>query len=427
MLRGPKIISCPVYGLIDIADVLPLVETKWFQALRYKIQLGLTSVVFPSATHTRFAHCVGAYHATKKLADRWRKLGLINDAEEKALPVYALLHDIGHPAFSHTVEDFCRVDDDVRTLELIRGPLRPIIEKLDVDFRLVESLADHTNPLYLAVHDKNLGMEKLDYLQRDGQVTILSEPPGINFLREHIYYVNGKLAIDQKVAGYAIDVMNFYMKMYKEVYFRKASVIAQRMFHKMVYHLILAKELNPEDLMDMTDHELIGLACASRDPTVRLLYQHYRERRLFREAVVIRPEKFVEETRIAEKPIFVHGVSEDMMSQLILAKPLQTGAHGQLENIEYELACYLQIPDSAVLVVPVFGPQRFVATDVNVYGENGQLHSLREMKPAHFLGMEEMAHSYMALRICVQEEHRELVSSQAIAGSLGDQLFSLIY
>src|SRR5581483_10209986 len=112
------------------------------------------------------------------------------------------------------------------------------IEACGIDFKLVESFAAHKNPLHVAVSDKNLGMEKLDYLERDGLLTILSRPFGVDDLRAQIYFVDARLAIVEKAVDNAIEVQNYYLKIYKNVYLRKASAIAQRMMQKMVYHLI---------------------------------------------------------------------------------------------------------------------------------------------------------------------------------------------
>src|SRR4030042_1315877 len=237
---SPKVVADPISGLVDIRPVLPLVETPQFQALADKRQLGMTYLVFRSATHTRFAHCLGAYKATCELADRWLLAGSIDQRWRDALAVYALLHDVGHPAFSHVTEDFCEMDDDEMTMHLIDHELRDAIGACGVEFPLVYALASHQHELYRAVHDKNVGMEKLDYLERDGFYTVYGRPPGVEYLRKYVYWVDHKVAIDEKVADHAIDAQNFYMKMYKGVYLRKSLVSAQRMFHKAVHRLIVS-------------------------------------------------------------------------------------------------------------------------------------------------------------------------------------------
>src|SRR5271168_5435470 len=126
-MKSPKVIADPIYGIIDVRPVVPMIDTKEFQALGDKRQLGMSYLTFPSATHTRKAHSLGAYHATRILADRWVEFGLITEREADALAGYALYHDIGHPAFSHVTEDLCGKDNDESSLEIIKR-LRKEIE-----------------------------------------------------------------------------------------------------------------------------------------------------------------------------------------------------------------------------------------------------------------------------------------------------------
>lgn len=423
---SPKVVADPIVvkGPIDISEVLPIVDTRAFQALSDKRQLGMTYLVFRAANHSRFQHCLGTYHVTKKLAARWLEQGSIDKESAKAAPVYGLIHDIGQFAFSHVTETFCELDDDEMTEVLIQEELRPAIEACGVNVELVESMAAHENPLYLMVHDKNLGMEKLDYLERDGWATDLGPPNGINYLREHIYFVENTVAIDEKVVDHTIDTLEFYMKMYKEVYFRKALVIAQRMFHTIVSHLILNRELSPKDLPRMTDSELIGLMTFSDDDVVSSMYTRLRERDLFREALVIRPENLVDETRLSGKDINVVGVTPEEMRSLIESPQLQTSAHGKLEELQFEIAEISGIPEDEILVVPVFNPERFKAKDVSIYGSDGELHSLRERRPEHFDSMEATARNYAALRICTSPKWRKKLSDKSLGKDILDHVLS---
>ena len=428
-ISAPKVIADPIYGVFDIRPVLSMIETEAFQALGDKRQLGMSYLTFPSATHTRRAHSLGSYHATRVLADRWVEFGLINDREADALAAYALYHDIGHPAFSHVTEDLCVVPfnkeyadmsaNTVLSLEIIKK-LRGAIEACGVDAGLVEQFAAHKNPLHLAVSDRNLGMEKLDYIERDGLYTILSRPPGTEYLRRHIYFINGALAIDGKVVDNAIEIQNFYMKMYKNVYLRKASAIAQRMFQKNVYHLIAAGELRPEDLPRITDSELLGIAYFSKDPVAQELYGCLRRRELFREAIVVRPEEFLHAESHARKPIAVLGADAETMAELLWNPSLDQKNQAGLEELEVKIADIAGVPANAVLVVPIFNSYRFVAEDINIYNEGGHLESLKARYPAHFKNMEEVAQSYLALRICTLEKYRKNLSSPKVAKEVFD-------
>lgn len=410
----PKVIADPVYGIFDVRQMLPMIETEEFQSLGEKKQLGLAHMVFPSATHTRKAHSLGAYHATRDLADLWTSLGLVDEKQALALSAYALYHDIGHPAFSHVTEELCEKDNDEMSLELIRK-LRKSIEETGADFDMVEKLASHEDPLYLAVHDKNLGMEKLDYLERDGLYTILSRPAGIDYLRKHIYFTDGELTIDEKVVDNAIEVQNFYLKMYKNVYLRKTSVIAQRMLQKIVYHTILEGEIKVGELRELTDGELIGIVRTSQNKTARNLYDHFKRRNLFRETVVIRHKDFVSSYNPTGKDIAVFGLEEKELEKLILAPKLSVKNQKELEILEKKIAELADIPFEEILAVPVFNAWRFKNRDIHVYSEQGKSLSLIERFPSHFKNMEEIAKSYSAFRICTPEKYRGRLSSADIS------------
>jgi len=422
----PKVVVDPIYGIIDIRPVLAMVETEEFQALGDKRQLGMSAMVFPSATHTRKAHCLGAYHATRKLADRWIEYGFITRREGDALAGYALYHDIGHPAFSHVTEPLCPVPtgsprgmsvNAALSLAVIRRRRREI-EACGIDFKLMEAMARYANPLYLAVSDKNLGMEKLDYLERDGLCTILSRPVGVDYLREHIYFIGGKLVIDEKVVDNAIEVQNFYLKMYKNVYLRKASAIAQRMFQKMTHYLIQAGEIAAEDLVGLTDSELSGIMRFSKSGAVQELYRLWKTRNLFREAIVIRPERFSGADVKAQKAkgVAVIGASKSVLHRLAKNPALKLENQEGLAAIEERIARAAHIPVGRVLVTPITSTSRFEAKDVLIYqGPGKKPASMKARYPAHFKNIEEVAEDYLTFRVCATEEYRKKLSTPSMA------------
>ncbi|MBU6500290.1 MAG: hypothetical protein KGJ89_00430 [Patescibacteria group bacterium] len=313
------------------------------------------------------------------------------------------------------------MDNDGLGLQIIKG-LRKPIEACGIDYDLLKKMASHDNPLYLAVHDKNLGMEKLDYLERDGLYTILARPAGIEYLRRHVYFINGELAIDEKVIDNAVEAQNFYMKMYKNVYLRKSSAIAQRMVQKMVYHLIAAGEITVDDLPKLTDSELVGFIYFSRDETVKTLYRFLRRRDLFREAIIFRPEAFAKSEEKNGKSVKVFGVTSGEIKGLTSSPSLKQKNLSGLEELEGKIAALSGIPKNSVLIVPVFNPDRFTAKDIKIYKSNGNPESLQKLLPAHFKNMEEIAHSYWTLRICTQEQYRNTLSSPKVAKEIFDLL-----
>src|SRR3954454_21079036 len=81
-----------------------LVDSEEFQRLRRIRQLGLAHFAYQAAEHSRFTHSLGAFHLATRMLDRLGKSYKISTGERTAVRVAALLHDVGHGAFSHVIE-----------------------------------------------------------------------------------------------------------------------------------------------------------------------------------------------------------------------------------------------------------------------------------------------------------------------------------
>src|SRR5712672_3246889 len=102
----------PVHDLIPFGTdrfeqmAWSLLETPEFQRLRRIKQLGFSELVFPGATHTRFAHSVGVFHAARQLSQLIKdRIGdQYNKERAEVAMAAALVHDLGHGPFSHAFE-----------------------------------------------------------------------------------------------------------------------------------------------------------------------------------------------------------------------------------------------------------------------------------------------------------------------------------
>ncbi|OGH04736.1 MAG: hypothetical protein A2600_02980 [Candidatus Lambdaproteobacteria bacterium RIFOXYD1_FULL_56_27] len=108
-------IRCPIHGSMPFGSrEMVLVDSPYFQRLRQISQLGFASLVFPGATHTRFSHSLGVAHLAGRVFDQLClgqgfDLNEVYDPQQLAyfrqlLRFAALLHDVGHPPFSHAGE-----------------------------------------------------------------------------------------------------------------------------------------------------------------------------------------------------------------------------------------------------------------------------------------------------------------------------------
>lgn len=110
----------PIHGTIEVSrSEIKLIDSRPFQRLRHIKQLGFSELAFPGATHSRYAHSMGAMQMATRMIDRVLQ-SLHLDAEEEVrirqtVRLAVLFHDLGHAPMSHVSE---RVMPPVRELEL---------------------------------------------------------------------------------------------------------------------------------------------------------------------------------------------------------------------------------------------------------------------------------------------------------------------
>src|SRR5207344_113249 len=89
--------------------VRKLIDCREFRRLARISQLGLVSLVYPAAIHTRFEHSLGVYRLAllylKQLVSDERFTATIRPADAEVFIVAALVHDLGHWPFCHPIED----------------------------------------------------------------------------------------------------------------------------------------------------------------------------------------------------------------------------------------------------------------------------------------------------------------------------------
>ena len=169
-----KIFSDPVHGFISVPRglILDLIQTPEVQRLRRIRQLGIGYLVFPGAEHSRFGHALGAmalmHDSLLALTEKGTE---ISREEHTSALAAALLHDIGHGPFSHTLES-----------NLISGfrheaMSRILLAELNESFggRLETALqifdGDYPRRFLNQLVSSQLDMDRLDYLRRDSYYT----------------------------------------------------------------------------------------------------------------------------------------------------------------------------------------------------------------------------------------------------------------
>jgi len=276
MNNEKKTIRDPIHGDIKIQDIfLELIETPEIQRLHNIKQLGLANLVFPGAHHKRLEHSLGAYY----MAYRASEMLNLSKEENTWISCAALLHDIGHGPFSHTLEallrDLMNVDHIDLTEELILGEhaifeydekeyintpsVFDVLNKYEIDNKkIVDILRGRTEDKQFLSQllNSSIDVDQLDYLVRDAYYTVVAY--GMidteRFLQTLLISDN-KLAISKKGVGVVESILMARSLMYSSVYFHKTVRIAEIMLSKAIE---MIESADPFEYFKMTDGELIN-------------------------------------------------------------------------------------------------------------------------------------------------------------------------
>jgi HD superfamily phosphohydrolase len=237
-LNKKKIINDPVYGFITIPSelVYDLIEHPYFQRLRHIKQLGMTHLVYPGALHTRFHHALGAMHlmstAIETLCNKDQD---ITEAEQEAVIIAILLHDIGHGPFSHALEQ--TIVQGISHEAISTMMMDRINRDLGGKLQTAIEIFNNTYPkkfLHQLVSSQ-LDMDRLDYLNRDSFFTGVSE--GVissERIIKMLNVVDDHIVVEEK-GIYSIE--NFLISrrlMYWQVYLHKTVIAAELLLNKIL-------------------------------------------------------------------------------------------------------------------------------------------------------------------------------------------------
>jgi hypothetical protein len=182
-------IKDPIYPDLEVpTNLREILLHPAFNRLRFIKQLGLKAYCgrFPSANHTRYEHCLGAMHLAGKLCTYLEKNTTDRDLKgsvvqhKELIKIAALLHDIGHGPFSHTVDDVLKgrfnKEHEEFTELIIKNVMREVIEST-INSSSTDEICDmilsrHKEHRYLNdIVSGELDVDRMDYLIRDAYHT----------------------------------------------------------------------------------------------------------------------------------------------------------------------------------------------------------------------------------------------------------------
>jgi hypothetical protein len=323
-----KIINDPLYGFITIADklVFDVIEHPFFQRLRRIEQLGLASMVYPGALHTRFHHALGAMHLMGQAIETLRSKGFhISHEEAQGAILAILLHDIGHGPFSHALEHQIvhGISHEEITLMFMKYLNAEFGGKLDMAISIFEN--SYPRKFLHQLVSGQLDMDRLDYLMRDSFYTGVNEGViSTDRILKMLTVIDDELAVELK-GIYSIEKFIVARRlMYWQVYYHKTVLSVEYMLVSILNRarvlLAESKELpsskalrfflsqqigkaqfdsSPEILAtfaaidDYDIHSAIKEWSSNPDPVLSLLCKSLLDRKLFR--VIISNTPFLPE------------------------------------------------------------------------------------------------------------------------------------
>ncbi len=266
-----KIFNDPIYGFISFPfDIIyHLIEHPYFQRLRRISQVGLSSYVYPGATHSRFHHALGATHLCVELITVLRSKGAdITEEEYEACCIATLLHDIGHGPFSHALEhQIIPFHHEELTIAIMEMLNKEYSGKLTLAIEIFQKT--YPKKFLSSIISSQLDVDRMDYLNRDSFYTGVTEGKiGYERIIKMMRVHDGKLVVELKGLHSVEKFLLSRYFMYRQVYLHKTAIAAEQMLKALVKRyakLVLESELR---LLPSIDDVLINYQFTSPEQQI---------------------------------------------------------------------------------------------------------------------------------------------------------------
>jgi len=279
----------PLHGTVELTGIEErLLDSMPMQRLRGIRQLAMAYLVYPGANHTRFEHSIG----TLFLADRiCREVGLDNGDRMK-IRASALLHDVGHVAFSHESEAvLCKKlgsHEQIGERMILKGELGDI---LSGEFSRAEISDIYKKPLGGLIAS-DIGADRMDYLLRDSHYTgVAYGVIDADRLCSSISLVKGAPVLTERGLEAAESLLVARFMMFSTVYLHKTVRIASRMLQQAISCALSDGTMEACHALGMSDARMLD--ALSKSKTGGRFASNILKRRLFKRAHAVSLEKFL--------------------------------------------------------------------------------------------------------------------------------------
>ena len=300
-----------------------LIDTAEFQRLRRVRQLGLAAFAYQGAEHSRFSHSLGVLHLATRILEKFSRKYQISDFDQVTIRAAALLHDIGHGAFSHVMESVLGFHHEDFTVAALLSEGTEVGRVLrayhpELPARVSSVIRGEFKPAALAqIVSSQLDADRMDYLLRDSLMT------GAKYGVYDLEWIIKTLEIDPAqdriyVSAHGLFAVEDYLQaryyMFRQVYFhrtlRSAEVVLRALLsralelfeagktvwfaHGTAFEKILRREkLNLREHLELDDSDIVFHVKQwqhSEDRILADLSSRFTNRRLFKALELDMPE-----------------------------------------------------------------------------------------------------------------------------------------
>jgi len=290
------VIKDPVHGSVRLNSIeAKVLDCADMQRLRNIRQLAMANLVYPGANHTRFEHSIGTLFLAGEMC---RNLGLGED-EAAQIRLAALLHDVGHVAFSHEAEvvtkEILGTHEQIGQRRILKGKIADILGE-NFSAKKIARLIVGKEMGQIVCSD--IGADRMDYLLRDSHYT------GVAYGVIDSQRISQTCALEKKkfVVGHggleaAESLLVGRFMMFAAVYLHHTVRIASKMLQQSLSEEIEEGRISEEELLSMDDGQLLAHLAENKSGLAQDLYA----RKLYKRAYSIPMGELGKEAQIAAK------------------------------------------------------------------------------------------------------------------------------